>query len=96
MQKRCFIHNKVRDVVEWIKSSLMRSHGFYKCFSNITRPDERDLCLDVSTWWSSIYLMLESAEPYAMAMNLYASVNLSILKDYPLGLPHEGDWINVR
>ena len=54
----------VREAVWYVKSSPNRNQTFRSFMERLGMKSKSLLCLDVSTRWNSIYLMLETAKNF--------------------------------
>ena len=55
---------KVREAVRYVKSLPNRNQTFRSFMERLGMKSKSLLCLDVSTRWNSIYLMLETAKNF--------------------------------
>ncbi|CAN1303262.1 Zinc finger BED domain-containing protein RICESLEEPER 2 [Linum perenne] len=64
------------------------------------RESKKSLCLDVPTRWNSTFLMLQAAEKYETAFEMYALSNrqfrIDLISTASLGVPDEDDWNDAR
>ena len=90
---------KVRNVVRCVKSSPNRFEKFKACVKKEKIQSISLLCLDVSTWWNSTYLMLESALKFVAAFERMEEDDghfLCYFEDPSSGPPWYLNWKNVR
>ncbi|CAN1338975.1 Zinc finger BED domain-containing protein RICESLEEPER 2 [Linum perenne] len=64
------------------------------------RESKKSLCLDVPTRWNSTFLMLQAAEKYETAFEMYAlsdrQFRIDLISKASLGVPDEDDWNDAR
>ncbi|CAN1303260.1 Putative AC transposase [Linum perenne] len=82
---------KIREAVRYVKQSPARLQKFYDFVAVEDRESKKSLCLDVPTRWNSTFLMLQAAEKYETAFEMYALSNRQFL-----GVPDEDDWNDAR
>ncbi|KAF2317232.1 hypothetical protein GH714_018748 [Hevea brasiliensis] len=88
---------KVRNAVRYIRSSPARLKKFKECVEYEKIDGKSSLCLDVSTWWNSTYLMLNIAQKYERAFERYESQELMFrLELGENGVPDFHDWSECR
>ncbi|CAN1142014.1 Zinc finger BED domain-containing protein RICESLEEPER 2 [Linum perenne] len=66
---------KIREAVRYVKQSPARLQKFYDFVAVEDRESKKSLCLDVPTRWNSTFLMLQAAEKYETAFEMYALSN---------------------
>lgn len=73
---------KVRESIKYVKSSRVRKQKFLECVSQSFLEKKKGLRQDVSTWWSSTFIMLEGALYYRRAFT-HLQLTDSDYKDCP-------------
>ncbi|CAN1280507.1 Zinc finger BED domain-containing protein RICESLEEPER 2 [Linum perenne] len=98
---------KIRETVRYVKQSPARLQKFYDFVAVEDRESKKSLCLDVPTRWNSTFLMLQAAEKYETAFEMYALSDRQFRIDLiskvdsrggitSLGVPDEDDWNDAR
>ncbi|CAN1278849.1 Putative AC transposase [Linum perenne] len=82
---------KIREAVRYVKQSPARLQKFYDFVAVDDIESKKSLCLDVFTRWNSTFLMLQAAEKYETAFEMYALSDRQFL-----GVPDEDDWNDAR
>ncbi|CAN1280512.1 Putative AC transposase [Linum perenne] len=88
---------KIRETVRYVKQSPARLQKFYDFVAVEDRESKKSLCLDVPTRWNSTFLMLQAAEKYETAFEMYALSDRQFRIDLiSKGVPDEDDWNDAR
>ncbi|CAN1338973.1 Zinc finger BED domain-containing protein RICESLEEPER 2 [Linum perenne] len=88
---------KIREAVRYVKQSPARLQKFYDFVAVEDRESKKSLCLDVPTRWNSTFLMLQAAEKYETAFEMYALSDRQFRIDLiSKGVPDEDDWNDAR
>ncbi|XP_074351626.1 zinc finger BED domain-containing protein RICESLEEPER 2-like [Apium graveolens] len=89
---------RVRKAVRYIRKSPARIAKFKECIELVNVDSKSMLYLDVSTRWNSTYLMLNVAQKFQGAFELYETTDPSYVKELNEadGVPNFWDWGNVR
>ncbi|CAN1280506.1 Zinc finger BED domain-containing protein RICESLEEPER 2 [Linum perenne] len=91
---------KIRETVRYVKQSPARLQKFYDFVAVEDRESKKSLCLDVPTRWNSTFLMLQAAEKYETAFEMYAlsdrQFRIDLISKASLGVPDEDDWNDAR
>lgn len=82
---------KVRESIKYVKASQTRKQKFLECVNHSSLENKRGLRQDVSTWWSSTFIMLESALYYRRAF-----LHLKLIDSNYKDCPSNSDWDNVE
>ncbi|KAI5446616.1 hypothetical protein KIW84_014452 [Lathyrus oleraceus] len=61
--------SRVRNAIRFVRSSPHRDLKFKECVEYVGISCKTSVCLDVSTRWNSIYLMLDAAEKFQTAFD---------------------------
>jgi hypothetical protein len=90
--------SSVRNAVRFVKSSPHRAAKFKECIKIAGIECKKFVRLDVSTRWTSTYLMLDVAEKYQAAFDKLEDVDVSYRDffDDDDSPPSNIDWENVR
>lgn len=92
---------RVRAAVKFVKGETSRLARFKKCAELAKVQTKAFLTVDVCTRWNSTYLMLNTAQQYEKAFEMYSDedpyykLDLNDEKDGP-GIPEKSDWDNAR
>ncbi|CAN1278856.1 Zinc finger BED domain-containing protein RICESLEEPER 2 [Linum perenne] len=89
---------KIREAVRYVKQSPARLQKFYDFVAVDDIESKKSLCLDVFTRWNSTFLMLQAAEKYETAFEMYALSDRQFRIDLisKVGVPDEDDWNDAR
>ncbi|XP_021742409.1 zinc finger BED domain-containing protein RICESLEEPER 2-like isoform X2 [Chenopodium quinoa] len=91
---------RVRQAVRFIKQSPSRLVRFKKCVVEEKINSKKLLCLDVSTRWNSIFLMLDAALVFEYAFERYSEEDphyvIELNEREGKGCPTSEDWETVR
>ncbi|CAN1278852.1 Zinc finger BED domain-containing protein RICESLEEPER 2 [Linum perenne] len=88
---------KIREAVRYVKQSPARLQKFYDFVAVDDIESKKSLCLDVFTRWNSTFLMLQAAEKYETAFEMYALSDRQFRIDLiSKGVPDEDDWNDAR
>lgn len=82
---------KVRESIKYVKASRTRKQKFLECVNQLSLENKRGLRQDISTWWSSTYIMLESALYYRQAF-----LHLQLIDSNYKDCPSNSDWDNIE
>ncbi|KAG0458379.1 hypothetical protein HPP92_023536 [Vanilla planifolia] len=82
---------KVRESIKYVKGSQERKESFLECVNHNSLDYSRGLRQDVSTWWISTFIMLDSALYYRQAF-LRLELSDSNYKDCPSSM----EWENIE
>lgn len=83
--------HKIRESIKYIKGSQTGEQKFLECVSLISLDDKNGLRQDVPSWWSSTFIMLDSALSYREAFMLLELSDLNY-KD----CPSKSEWNKVE
>ncbi|CAD6259402.1 unnamed protein product [Miscanthus lutarioriparius] len=92
---------RVRAAVKFVKGETSRLARFKKCAELAKVQTKAFLTVDVCTRWNSTCLMLNTAQQYEKAFEMYSDedpyykLDLNDEKDGP-GVPEKSDWDNAR
>lgn len=82
---------KVRESIKYVKASRARKEKFLECVNHTFLENRRGLRQDVSTWWGSTFIMLESALYYR-----HAFMHLKLCDSGYKDCPSNEDWNNIE
>ncbi|KAI0524894.1 hypothetical protein KFK09_004284 [Dendrobium nobile] len=82
---------KVRESIKYVKASPTRKQKFLECVNHSSLEDKRGLKQDVSTWWSSTFIMLKSAIYYRRAF-----LHLELIDSNYKECPSNSDWDKIE
>ena len=75
---------RIRNVVRYVRSSLVRVMKFKKCIENEKICRNCVVCLNVPTRWNSTYLMLEASIKFPRAFDRLEDDDESYKNESPL------------
>ena len=87
---------KVRDAVRFVRQSPARLAKFKECVEMENLESKNLLCLDVSTRWNSTYLMLNVAQKFQKAFDLFDIRDPYFKLELERGVPTFEDWDVIR
>ncbi|CAN1142012.1 Zinc finger BED domain-containing protein RICESLEEPER 2 [Linum perenne] len=104
---RCVVHIinlVVSDGLGEISTSVRKIREAVRYFYDFVAVEDREskksLCLDVPTRWNSTFLMLQAAEKYETAFEMFRIDLISTVDSHvgitSLGVPDEDDWNDAR
>jgi hypothetical protein len=87
----------IRNAVRFVRSSPQRALKFKECIEMSRITCKKHVCLDVSTRWNSLYMMLDTAEKFQPAFEKLVHEDSSYVEWFKeAGLPTPNDWEKVR
>ena len=83
--------NWICSAVRYIRQSSSRLAKFKKCIVTEKLVFTTSLCLNVCTRWNSIYLMLDAAQQYEKAFDIFSEEDPNFHEKDKYKLPMEND-----